>query len=192
MNQAWDLPTANTATRCSWLWICVSRGRRPLSATTFHAPFLKADQQRFKLSSILRSSSEAPVAGLERVQVRRSLPHSAVLPLKSLPSTACLSQVHTDLHAFLALPLDLVVITTPTHTHAAIVRAALEAGKHVVVEKPFTATAAEADALVQLASQHKRLLAVYHNRRWGLEGLEMINMSARTHARMRTHACRHC
>jgi scyllo-inositol 2-dehydrogenase (NADP+) len=58
------------------------------------------------------------------------------------------------------------VISTPNHTHFPLARAALEAGKHVVVDKPFTATVAEADALIALAAERKRLLTVFHNRRW--------------------------
>jgi predicted dehydrogenase len=61
---------------------------------------------------------------------------------------------------------DLVVIATPNDSHYALARAALESGRHVVVDKPFTVTLAEADGLVALAQQHKRLLSVFHNRRW--------------------------
>jgi predicted dehydrogenase len=62
--------------------------------------------------------------------------------------------------------IDLVVIATPNDTHHALARAALLAGKHVVVDKPFTVTLAEADELAALAQQRGRVLAVFHNRRW--------------------------
>lgn len=62
--------------------------------------------------------------------------------------------------------IDLVVITTPTASHFDLARRALEAGKHVVVEKPFTTTSAEADTLVALARDRGRVLTVYQNRRW--------------------------
>ncbi len=62
--------------------------------------------------------------------------------------------------------VDLVVVTTPTASHFDLARRALEAGKHVVVEKPFTTTSAEADALVALARDRGRVLTVYQNRRW--------------------------
>lgn len=58
--------------------------------------------------------------------------------------------------------LDAVVIATPVATHAALARAALEAGKHVLVEKPLTHSAAEARALVALARERRRLLMVDH------------------------------
>jgi scyllo-inositol 2-dehydrogenase (NADP+) len=61
---------------------------------------------------------------------------------------------------------DLVVISTPNRTHFPLARAALKAGKHVVVDKPFTVTLAEADALIALASERDRRLAIFHNRRW--------------------------
>jgi predicted dehydrogenase len=46
--------------------------------------------------------------------------------------------------------IDLVVIATPNQTHVALATAALQAGKHVVVDKPFTTTVAEARALAEL------------------------------------------
>jgi scyllo-inositol 2-dehydrogenase (NADP+) len=61
---------------------------------------------------------------------------------------------------------DLVVVSTPNRTHFPLARAALEAGKHVVVDKPFAVTVAEADALIALAAERERVLTVFHNRRW--------------------------
>jgi predicted dehydrogenase len=61
---------------------------------------------------------------------------------------------------------DLVVIATPNDSHFTLAEAALRAGKHVVVDKPFTITAAEARALAALASDAGRVLSVFHNRRW--------------------------
>lgn len=62
--------------------------------------------------------------------------------------------------------IDLVVITTPNHLHRDMAKMALEAGKHVVVEKPFTATVEEANELIDLASKKNLILSVNHNRRW--------------------------
>jgi scyllo-inositol 2-dehydrogenase (NADP+) len=62
--------------------------------------------------------------------------------------------------------LELVVIASPNESHAPLARAALEAGKHVVVDKPFTLDAAEADALIALADRVDRRLSVFQNRRW--------------------------
>jgi scyllo-inositol 2-dehydrogenase (NADP+) len=61
---------------------------------------------------------------------------------------------------------DLVVVATPNTTHFDIAAAALDAGKHVVVDKPFTVTLDEADALIALAKRQERVLSVFHNRRW--------------------------
>ena len=62
--------------------------------------------------------------------------------------------------------VDLVVIATPNDTHAPLAEAALRAGKHVVVDEPFTVTLAEARALADLAAQVERVLSVFQNRRW--------------------------
>ena len=69
-----------------------------------------------------------------------------------------------DLAAFLD-GLDVVVVASPGATHAAIARAALEAGAHVYVEKPLAVTVADAQALVDLAATQGRVLAVGHQER---------------------------
>jgi len=62
--------------------------------------------------------------------------------------------------------IELVVITTPSHLHYEMTKEALLANKHVVVEKPFTATFDEAQELTDLAKNKNKILSVYHNRRW--------------------------
>lgn len=62
--------------------------------------------------------------------------------------------------------IRLVVIATPNDTHAPLARQCLEAGRDVVVDKPFTTTLAEAQELVELAEKLGRLITVYHNRRY--------------------------
>lgn len=62
--------------------------------------------------------------------------------------------------------IDLVVITTPNTSHFEYARDSLIAGKHVVVEKPFTTTSAEALKLIDLAHGQNRILSVHQNRRW--------------------------
>lgn len=61
---------------------------------------------------------------------------------------------------------DLVVIATPNETHAPLAEAALRAGKHVVVDKPFTVAPGEARSLASLAAETGRVLSVFQNRRW--------------------------
>jgi predicted dehydrogenase/type 1 glutamine amidotransferase len=58
------------------------------------------------------------------------------------------------------------IVCTPPNTHAAVAARLLRAGKHVVVEKPFCLTTAEADNLIALASERRLALTVYQNRRW--------------------------
>ena len=62
--------------------------------------------------------------------------------------------------------IDLIVITTPNHLHHELAKKALKAGKHVVVEKPFTPSVREADELIELASKKNLIISVNHNRRW--------------------------
>jgi predicted dehydrogenase len=74
--------------------------------------------------------------------------------------------------------IDAVVIATPNDTHFGLARAALEAGRHVVVDKPFTLTLAEARDLVRLAAARARLLSVFHNRRWDSDFLTLRRVLA--------------
>ncbi len=69
--------------------------------------------------------------------------------------------------------VDLVVVNTPTWTHYDYTRRALEAGKHVVVEKAFAGNAEEATDLRDLARVAGRKLAVFQNRRWDSDFLSV-------------------
>jgi len=69
--------------------------------------------------------------------------------------------------------LDVVIVTTAPDTHLSLAKLALEAGKHVVVEKPFTPTSEEAQELIRLAKKQNRLLTVYQNRRWDSDFLTL-------------------
>jgi predicted dehydrogenase len=62
--------------------------------------------------------------------------------------------------------IELVVVNTPSVTHFEYTKQALLAGKHVVVEKPFTSFVKEAEELIAIAAEKKRKLSVYHNRRF--------------------------
>ncbi len=76
-------------------------------------------------------------------------------------------EVFASAESLLARPdIALVVIATPNDTHFALARAALLAHKHVVVDKPFTLTLAQAHELSALAGHQDRVLSVFHNRRW--------------------------
>jgi scyllo-inositol 2-dehydrogenase (NADP+) len=62
--------------------------------------------------------------------------------------------------------IDLVSICSPNETHFDYTKRALLAGKHVLVEKPFTATCIEAEELISLTKKQHKVLTVFQNRRW--------------------------
>jgi len=86
--------------------------------------------------------------GARRQQVRGRFPGAAV------------SEDAAD--AFHDPAVDAVVIATPTSSHYGLVKAALEADKHVLCEKPITTHSGEADELVALAQRRQRVLVVGH------------------------------
>lgn len=111
----------------------------------FHAPLLEA-VQGFKLRYIFtRSESNKRYA-------REFFPQAEVVSDTSV--------IWEDKN------INLVVLATPNHTHFELAARALQAGKNVVIDKPFTVTAAEAKELMALAKAKNRLLTVFHNRRW--------------------------
>lgn len=76
-------------------------------------------------------------------------------------------RVHAKPEALIADDaIDLVVVATPNDTHAPLAHAALAAGRHVVVDKPFALDLAEARGLIVAAERAGRQLQVFHNRRW--------------------------
>lgn len=62
--------------------------------------------------------------------------------------------------------IDLVVIATPNDSHHRLALSALHAGHHVVIDKPFTVSVAEAHSLLHLAQERRLVLSAFHNRRW--------------------------
>lgn len=85
----------------------------------------------------------------------------------------------TTPEALFARPdVDLVVIPTPNETHYPLASAALAAGKHVVVDKPFTVTTDDARRLQVQAEAAGRLLSVFHNRRWDSDFLTLKRVLA--------------
>jgi scyllo-inositol 2-dehydrogenase (NADP+) len=112
-----------------------------MATKVFHAPLISADPQ-MRLTHILKRSGDEPRTAYPDVHIARTL---------------------DDL---LKAPVELIVVATPTTTHFEIATAALAAGKHVVVDKPFTTTSAEAGELIALSQKHQRVLSVFQNRRW--------------------------
>jgi scyllo-inositol 2-dehydrogenase (NADP+) len=67
--------------------------------------------------------------------------------------------------------IDLVIVNTPDHLHYQMAKDALLAGKHVVVEKPFTQTSVQGEELIAIAEKQRLILSVYHNRRFDGDSL---------------------
>lgn len=113
-----------------------------MATRVFHAPFVSA-VPGLRLRSIVERSGDEAAAAYPEAAVVRSVP------------------------ALLADPaIALVVVATPNATHFELAKEALAAGKHVVIDKPFTPTSAEATELIELARAKGVVLAPFHNRRW--------------------------
>lgn len=111
-----------------------------MATRVFHAPYIAACDALELRAVVARSEGAQP----------------------PLPGVALVR----DAEALIADPaIDLVVIATPSASHAALATRALEAGKHVVVEKPFALDLAETRALIALAHERTRVLTAFHNRR---------------------------
>jgi predicted dehydrogenase len=117
-----------------------------LGGSAFHAPLVAATRG-LQLAAVVTRDAE------RRREVERRYPGARVLP-------------DVDTIWAMAPALDLVVVSSPNATHVPYARAALEAGLHVVVDKPFAATAAEAREVGALADRMKRLAIPFQNRRW--------------------------
>jgi predicted dehydrogenase len=82
--------------------------------------------------------------------------------------------LYTSVEELLANPtIDLVTLITPHNTHAPLAIQCLEAGKHVVVEKPMSLTVAEATEMIGTARRQRKMVSVFHNRRWDGDHLAM-------------------
>ena len=113
-----------------------------LGGRVFHAPFVHA-VSGLRLTAILQRKGDEAAKAYPATQIVRSLD-------EMLADRA----------------IALIVVTTPNATHFDFAKRALEAGKHVVIDKPFTATSAEAAELGRLAGSKGLLAIPFHNRRW--------------------------
>ncbi|HSP59205.1 MAG TPA: oxidoreductase [Halomonas sp.] len=125
-----------------------------MAGKTFHAPLIEATPT-LELTAVVSGDADKVKADLPSVDV---LPKAAML--------------------FARADIDLVVIVTPNDTHFALAKAALGAGKHVVVDKPVTITLSEARLLKSLANNAERMLSVFHNRRWDSDFLALQEVIA--------------
>lgn len=76
------------------------------------------------------------------------------------------TKVARTLDDLLQTDAELIVITTPNETHFEYAKKCLQAGKHVLLEKPFTITSEDALQLIKIAEQENKVLTVYQNRRY--------------------------
>ena len=72
--------------------------------------------------------------------------------------------------------IEVVIVTTVPTSHFELSKLALEHGKHVIVEKPFTPSSKEASELIAVSKKHDRLLTVYQNRRWDSDFLTLSRL----------------
>lgn len=131
-----------------------------LSAKVFHIPFIEASPLLTLHTIVQRNPPANPeAAGLSAPADHPSITHHRTIPpLLSDPS------------------IDLIIITTPPDTHFALTTEALRAGKHVLVEKPFVPTSAEARTLAQTARDSGKFLCVFQNRRWDVDFLTVRDL----------------
>src|SRR5712692_8090327 len=113
-----------------------------LAGRAFHAPVIRA-VPGLHLAAILQRSGAEAAGKYPDVRIVRSIDELLAIPT-----------------------IRLVVIATPNETHYPFARQCLEAGRDIVVDKPFTTTTEEAVSLVEIAKKLNRLLTVYQNRRY--------------------------
>ncbi len=125
-----------------------------LAGRVFHAPFVSAVPGLALRAFVERTSDEAA---------------------KAYPATRTFRTVEE----LLSNPdIELVVVGTPNATHFPLAKQALEAGKHVVVNKPFAETSAQAEELIALAKHKGVVVAPFHNRRWDGDFLTVQHLLA--------------
>lgn len=113
-----------------------------MSGKVFHGPFLQA-HPGFRLHAVT-----------ERNQKNAEKDYPGIISYNSTEELLADKSI------------DLIVINTPNFTHYDYALQALHAGKHILVEKPFTASAVEADEIFKLAESLNKQVFVYQNRRW--------------------------
>lgn len=123
-----------------------------MSGKVFHAPFLK-EHPGFFISAVVERSKEESKEKYPEATIYRSVEEMLQ---------------NSD--------VELVVINTPVQTHYEYAKKALEAGKNIIVEKPFTVNVKEAEELVKLAEEKGLFLSVYQNRRFDRDFKQVQNI----------------
>ena len=127
-----------------------------MSAKTFHIPLVLALPKDFNLYGIVQRTPKP--------EDDASKDHPTAKSWRSV------EEVYKDAE------VDVVIVTSIPATHFEMCKAALEAGKNVVVEKPFVPTVEEADELIAIAKKAGKLLTVYQNRRWDSDYLTVCKV----------------
>lgn len=113
-----------------------------MSGRVFHAPFISS-HKGFNLYAVWERTKNEAAQKYPDVKTYRTL------------------------HELLAdEAVELIVVNTPNKTHYEYTKQSLLAGKHVICEKPFTVTVAQAEELMNLASANQKMLSVFQNRRY--------------------------
>ena len=120
-----------------------------MSGKVFHAPLITAEP-RLNLHSILQRHEPGALADYPQVNIVKSFAQLINNP-----------------------DIDLVVVNTPNEHHYPMAKAALLAGKHVVVEKPFTLSLEEGHELIALAEHKNLVLSVFQNKRLESDHLDV-------------------
>jgi scyllo-inositol 2-dehydrogenase (NADP+) len=123
-----------------------------LSGRYFHAPFLKTTDG-FTISQVMTRNAQ------------------------SVHEFDADIEVVTDCDAiFENKDIDVVFVCSPNDTHFEYAQKALEAGKHVVIEKPFANSVLEAEKLIEIANRSELVLTAYQSRRWDADFLTIQNL----------------
>lgn len=121
------------------------------AGSVFHAPLIRS----------VPGLRLAKVVTARREQIAKDIPGVAVV--------AAVEDLFSD------PAIDLVVIASPSAEHYDHARAALLAGKHVVVDKPLVTTSRDSSELIDLAATRRRVLSVFQNRRWDNDFLTVLH-----------------
>ncbi|KJA30068.1 hypothetical protein HYPSUDRAFT_126238 [Hypholoma sublateritium FD-334 SS-4] len=131
-----------------------------LAGLTFHVPFILALPEIFTLYAVLERNPQTEGGKVnERFGITPKIYRS-------------LDDVLAD------KDIELIIVGTPNETHYEFAKAALNAGKHVLVDKPVTATSEQAKELGRLATSKRLVLYAFQNRRWDSDFLALKKLLA--------------
>ncbi|KAH9894410.1 oxidoreductase [Cubamyces lactineus] len=130
-----------------------------LGGLTFHIPFVLALPHLFKLHAVMERNPAGP-GGKLQARFGEEAAKGVI--------------IHRTIDDVLADPeVELVVISTPSETHYELAKKCLQAGKHVLVDKPVTAHFSQAQELGALAKAKNVVLYPFQNRRWDSDFLAL-------------------